>query len=404
MQEKSQENTRRKVIGRTSLIGIIVNMLLAAFKAVVGYLTGSIAITMDAINNLSDAMSSFITVLGIHLATRPPDKEHPFGHGRTEYVSALIVAFVVLYAGFSAMVESVKAIIHPAEADYSAVALIIVSVAIVVKIVLGLYYKKVGKSVDSGALSNSGADALNDAIISSMTLIAAIIYLCLHVAVEPYLAAIISIMIIKSGIEMIKETLSTILGESTTSEFAATIKAEIKSMDPRILGAYDLVIHDYGPESMLGSVHIEIPDTMTVNEIDALSRKITQHIMERYHVVLSAIGVYSFNTGESDITRLREIIMNKALTYPDVLEMHGFYVNDAEKEIRLDLVMGFAQKYRHIVEEYNAVLSYIREIKPGYNVQIGLDRNFSKDTEEQKNREKARMREKSVIANRTENK
>jgi len=219
------------------------------------------------------------------------------------------------------------------------------------------------------------------------------------ISVEPYLAAVISLMIIKSGVDMIKDTLSTILGESTTSEFASMIKSEIKNMDPRILGAYDLVIHDYGPESMVGSVHIEIPDTITVNEIDSLSRKISRHIMEKYHLGLSAIGVYSFNTGVSEATELREIIMNKALTYPDVLEMHGFYVNDVDKEIRLDLVMGFAQKYRHIIEEYNSILNYIKEIKPGYDVQIGLDRNFSNDTEEKKNREKAHMREKAKIAN-----
>ncbi|MBP7060205.1 MAG: cation transporter, partial [Lachnospiraceae bacterium] len=354
---------------------------------------------MDAVNNLSDAMSAFITVLGIHLATRPADKEHPFGHGRTEYISALIVAFVVLYAGVSAMLESIRAIINPTKADYSIIALIVVSAAILVKIILGIYYKKVGTDVDSGALVNSGVDALNDAVISSMTLVAAIVYMGFKISVEPYLAAVISLMIIKSGVDMIKDTLSTILGESTTSEFASMIKSEIKNMDPRILGAYDLVIHDYGPESMVGSVHIEIPDTITVNEIDSLSRKISRHIMEKYHLGLSAIGVYSFNTGVSEATELREIIMNKALTYPDVLEMHGFYVNDVDKEIRLDLVMGFAQKYRHIIEEYNSILNYIKEIKPGYDVQIGLDRNFSNDTEEKKNREKAHMREKAKIAN-----
>mgnify|MGYP003408958490 FL=1 len=399
MKEKMHENNRRKVISRTSVIGIITNILLAAFKALIGFMTGSIAITMDAVNNLSDAMSAFITVLGIHLATRPADKEHPFGHGRTEYISALIVAFVVLYAGVSAMLESIRAIINPTKADYSIIALIVVSAAILVKIILGIYYKKVGTDVDSGALVNSGVDALNDAVISSMTLVAAIVYMGFKISVEPYLAAVISLMIIKSGVDMIKDTLSTILGESTTSEFASMIKSEIKNMDPRILGAYDLVIHDYGPESMVGSVHIEIPDTITVNEIDSLSRKISRHIMEKYHLGLSAIGVYSFNTGVSEATELREIIMNKALTYPDVLEMHGFYVNDVDKEIRLDLVMGFAQKYRHIIEEYNSILNYIKEIKPGYDVQIGLDRNFSNDTEEKKNREKAHMREKAKIAN-----
>lgn len=399
MKEKMHENNRRKVISRTSVIGIITNILLAAFKALICFMTGSIAITMDAVNNLSDALSSFITVLGIHLATKPADKEHPFGHGRTEYISALIVAFVVLYAGVSAMLESIRAIIDPTKADYSIIALMVVSAAILVKIILGMYYKKVGTDVDSGALVNSGVDALNDAVISSMTLIAAFVYMGFKISVEPYLAAIISLMIIKSGVDMIKDTLSTILGESTTSEFASTIKSEIKNMDPRILGAYDLVIHDYGPESMVGSVHIEIPDTISVNEIDSLSRKISKHIMEKYHLVLSAIGVYSFNTGVSEATELRETIMNKALTYPDVLEMHGFYVNDEDKEIRLDLVMGFAQKYRHLIEEYNSVLDYIKEIKPGYDVQIGLDRNFSNDTEEKKKREKAHMREKEKIAN-----
>ena len=237
-----QEN-RNKTIIKTSIIGILANVFLAAFKAFVGMTSNSIAIVMDAVNNLSDAASSVITIIGTKLAGREADKKHPFGYGRVEYLSAMVISLLVLYAGITAFVESVKKIIHPDVPDYSAAALIIVAVAVVVKIVLGIYVKRVGVRVNSDSLINSGEDAKLDSVISASTLAAAAIYLLFHVSLEAWLGAIIALVIVKAGIDMRKETLSKILGERADAKLAQEIKATVTGY-PEISGAYDLVLHN----------------------------------------------------------------------------------------------------------------------------------------------------------------
>ena len=240
-QSESNEVTREKTIIRTSIIGIIANVLLAAFKAAVGLMANSIAIVLDAVNNISDAGSSLITIVGTKLAGKEPDKEHPFGYGRIEYLSAMIISVIVLYAGITSFVESVKQIIHPETPDYNAVSLIIVAVAVVVKILLGRYVKGVGKKVNSDSLVNSGEDATLDSVISASTLVAAGIFLIFHVSVEAWLGAVISAVIIKSGIEMLRDTISQILGERNDAELARAIQKTVMSF-PDVQGAYDLVL------------------------------------------------------------------------------------------------------------------------------------------------------------------
>ena len=194
--QEINQTGREKTIVRTSIIGILANIGLAAFKAVVGLTANSIAIVMDAVNNISDAASSVITIIGTKLAGKEPDKKHPFGYGRVEYLTATIISILVLYAGITALVESVKKIITPDTPDYSAAALIIVGAAVLVKLVLGRYVKGVGQKVHSDSLVNSGADAMLDAVISAATLVAAAVYLIFHVSLEAYLGAIIALVII----------------------------------------------------------------------------------------------------------------------------------------------------------------------------------------------------------------
>ena len=218
LQPDQQGNKRDRIIIRTSIIGILANVFLAVFKALIGTLTHSIAITMDAVNNLSDAASSLITIIGTKLAGKEPDREHPFGYGRIEYLSAMVIAVLVLYAGITSFVESVKKILHPVTPDYNFTALLIVAVAVLVKIVLGRYVKSVGLKVNSDSLVNSGEDATLDSVISASTLVAAVLYMKTHISLEAWLGAIISVIIIKSGIDMLKDTLSKILGERADAE------------------------------------------------------------------------------------------------------------------------------------------------------------------------------------------
>lgn len=374
MRNTSSEKSRKTKIIRTSLIGILTNLLLVVFKTIVGIVSNSIAIILDAVNNLSDALSSVITIVGTKLAGKEADKEHPFGHGRIEYLSAMMISIIILYAGFTALIESVKKIINPEVADYSIITIITIIVAVVVKVLLGLYVKSVGKKVNSDSLVNSGEDALLDAVISFSTIIAALVYLVWGISLEAWLGAVISIIIIKSGFNMSKETLSKILGERVDAELARNIKKTIASY-PEVSGAYDLVMNNYGPDSYNGSVHIAVPDTMTVDELDKLTRRITGEVYQKYGVLLTAVGIYSINTKNDEVENALKIISSIVLKEKYVLQLHGFYFNKDDKSIRFDIVVSFDAKNRQ--EVHDSVLNAIQKIFPSYSIQIGMDIDFS---------------------------
>ena len=366
--------SRDKIIVRTSITGIAANVLLAAFKAVVGAISGSIAIVLDAVNNISDAASSLITIIGTKLASREPDKKHPFGYGRVEYLSAMIISVIVLYAGITSLVESVKKIIEPETPDYSAVTLIIVAAAVLVKIFLGRYVKKTGERVNSDSLINSGKDAVLDSVISASTLVAAVIFLLTGLSLEAWLGAVISVIIIKSGIEMLRETLSEILGERADISLAKEIKKTVLSF-PEVSGAYDLVLHNYGPDNYNGSIHIEVPDTLSAAELDELIRAVTTKVYLEQNVILTAIGVYSLNTKDEKAVGMRNEISSLVLSKEHVLQMHGFYVNEEKKTIRFDVIVSFDAKDRRAV--YDEICSEVAALYPDYSLEIVLDTDFS---------------------------
>lgn len=374
LNETKEETSREKTIIKTSIIGIIANVFLAGFKAAIGLLSNSIAITLDAVNNISDAGSSLITIVGAKLAGREPDKKHPFGYGRVEYLSAMIISVIVLYAGITSLVESIKQIIHPETPDYSVVSLVIVAVAVVVKFFLGRYVKATGEKVNSDSLINSGEDARLDSVISASTLVAAVIFLAFGLSLEAWLGAIISLIIIKSGIEMLKETVSRILGENNDPELAKVIKQTVRSF-PDVQGAYDLVLHNYGPDSWNGSIHIEIPDTYSADKLDALIRDIEETVYHKHNVILTAVGVYSMNTKDTEIAETRKKVKDIALAHEYVKGMHGFYLDREKKSIRFDVVISFDAEDRKAV--YTAVVEDIQKAFPDYELRIAMDLDLS---------------------------
>ena len=331
---------REKAIVKTSIIGIITNVFLAGFKAAIGIISRSIAVTLDAVNNLSDALSSVVTILGAKLGAKQPNKKHPLGYGRIEYLSSMIVAAIVLYAGLTSLVESIKKIITPEEADYSVISLVIISVAIVVKLILGQYVKKQGKKHNSGALVASGSDALFDAILSASVLASAVIYLVWNVSLEAYVGAVISVFIIKAGIEMMVETVNDILGKQNDKEEAARIR-QLICEEPAVRGAYDLILFNYGPNKNYGSVHLELPDTMTVDEADRLTRRVQTKVYHETGVILTGIGVYSFNTSNDETARIRNTVLETVLAHDWALQLHGFYADTENKTMRFDVVVSF---------------------------------------------------------------
>lgn len=358
--------SREKTIVRTSVIGIITNVLLAGFKAAVGLISNSIAVILDAVNNLSDALSSVVTIIGAKLGAKAPDKKHPLGYGRIEYLSSMIVAAIVLYAGITSLVESIKKIIAPETADYSTVSLIIIAVAILVKLVLGTYVKRQGKKVNSGALTASGSDALFDAILSASVLASAVIYLVWHVSLEAYVGVVISVFIIKAGVEMMIETLNDIIGKRADKEVTALIKRLICE-EPEVRGAYDLMLYNYGPSKDYASVHIELPDTMTVEQADRLTRAIQHRVFAETGVILTGIGVYSHNTSNDEAACIRNAVQKTILSHDWALQLHGFYADTDKKTIRFDVVLSFDIDRAEALEIMNGEIS---QMYPDYTLQI----------------------------------
>lgn len=365
---------RDKVIIRTSIIGIIANIFLAAFKALVGILSHSIAITLDAVNNLSDALSSVITIVGTRLAGKPADRDHPYGHGRVEFISAFVISIIVLYAGATSFIESVKKIINPEQPDYSAASLIIVMVAILVKIVLGLYVKRTGEQVNSDSLVDSGKDALLDSVISLSTLVAAGIFIFSGFSTEPYLGAVISLVIIKSGYDMVSDAISTILGERVDSDLAKEIKQVVCESDD-VRGAYDLILHNYGPDRLMGSIHIEVDDTLKADRIDEITRDISHRVYERFGVILEAVGIYSCNTTDDFAREAQTYTMKLTDSYPEILQLHGFYLNRETHTITFDIVIDFAAEDPNAV--YTEIFEKVQSRYPEYTLYITRDSDIS---------------------------
>ena len=360
---------RERTIVRTGIISIATNVLLAGFKAFVGLLSHSIAVILDAVNNLSDALSSVITIIGAKLGAKQPDKKHPLGYGRIEYLSSMIVAAIVLYAGITSMVESVKKIISPEEADYTAITFIILSVAVVVKLILGTYVKRQGKRVNSGALVASGSDALFDAILSTSVLASAVVYLIWGVSLEAYVGVLIAAFIIKAGIEMMIETLNDIIGKREDPETTREIRRLINEVEG-VRGAYDLTLYNYGPSKNYGSVHVELPDTMTVDEVDRLTREIQLHVFQNTGVILTGIGVYSYNTSNDEAAEIRNAIQKRVLSHDWALQLHGFYADVAKKMIRFDVVVSFEMDH---TEACRIMTEEVKEMYPEYELQIVPD-------------------------------
>ncbi|MBQ6670317.1 MAG: cation transporter [Firmicutes bacterium] len=364
---------RNKIIVRTSIIGILANVFLAAFKAAVGLLSHSIAVILDAVNNLSDALSSVITIVGTKLAGKKPDKNHPMGYGRIEYITSMLVAALVIYAGITSLVESVKKIIEPETPEYSTLSLIIIGVAVVVKILLGRYVKKQGEKVNSGALIASGSDASFDAVLSASVLVCAIIFTATGLSLEAYVGVIISGFIIKAGVEMMLETLNEILGHRGDGDLIRKLK-KLLSEEEEVYGAYDLILYNYGPSKDYASVHLELPDTMTVDEVDRLTRRQQLKVFKETGVILTGVGVYSHNTADDEAARIRNEVQKAVLSHEWALQLHGFYADTVNKTMRFDVVMSFD------VDREEALAAVIKEVQamyPDYDLQIVSDVDVS---------------------------
>ena len=363
---------------------------------------------MDAVNNLSDALSSVITIIGTKLSQRPADRKHPFGFGRIEYFSAIIIAVIVLSAGITSLIESVKKIFDPTEPSYSTTTLVVIVVAIVVKLVLGQYesvkkifdptepsystttlvvivvaivvklvlgqyVKRKGQQLKSDALIASGSDALFDAIITLATLVSAGIMLLWGVSLDGILGALISLVIIKAGIEMLASPVNELLGVSIPAELTSEIKKEVSAFEG-VHGVYDLILHNYGPDVKIGSLHINVYDTMSAHEIHALTRKISTHMFDKHGIIMT-VGVYAVATGENRRTELQTKVIQTLSAHKEIVQVHGFLYSEPDRLLSVDVVPDLSvHDDAAFVSQLTAEL---QPLVPDMQVSVVVDHNYS---------------------------
>ncbi|MBP5693960.1 MAG: cation transporter, partial [Bacilli bacterium] len=328
--------------------------------------------------NLTDALSSTITIIGTKLSNKKPDQHHPFGHGRIEYITSLFISILVLLAGAVAVVESIEGFFKPdSVSSYTIPSIIIISAAVLVKVALGIYFRARGKKLNSQALVASGVDALMDSILSFSTLVVAVICLLVDDAknwhLESYVGIVIGLFIIKAGIDILRDAISEIIGKRTSSDLNKSFKAMILEFD-EVKGVYDLILNNYGPEKLIGSVHIEVRDDITARELDILERDISAKAYEDFGTILT-IGIYATNDTNDHHKQIRTNISKTLQKHNEIVQMHGFYVNERLHLIQFDLVFKFESKDPAATVEI--IKKEIKELYPDYESYIVIDTDFT---------------------------
>ena len=323
------------------LTGIGLNVLLFIGKFLAGSISGSIAITADAFNNLSDAGSSVITLLGFRLAGRKPDPEHPFGHGRIEYISGLIVSGLILLMGAELAKTSFDKILHPAAVDFSVIAMVILAVSILVKLYMSLYNRQIGKKINSAAMAATAADSISDAISTSAVLAAMLVAKFSGLMIDGYVGMIVAVLILISGVKAAKETIAPLLGQAPETEFVQQIERIVMSHPP-ICGIHDLVVHDYGPGRVMISLHAEVPaggDMLELHDVIdnaeiALRRELNCEAVIHMDPIVTDDGITS---------ELRAKVSELVKTIDERITIHDFRIvpGNTHTNLILDAVVPF---------------------------------------------------------------
>lgn len=365
-----EPKTRERKIVFTSIIGIIGNAVLAAFKLIVGLLANSIAVILDAVNSLTDAFSSIITIIGTKLSNRRPNREHPYGYGRLEYITSMAIAVMILYAGIASLVESVKKTIWPETLSYSALTIVVIIVSVVIKILMGIYFKHAGNATNSSPLIASGKDNMFDAVLSAGTLLSAILSLAFDLNIDGIIGACISLFIVKSGFDILRDSVDSVIGRRIDASYAHQLEAYIDSFEG-VHGVYDLSIDTYGPNERVGSAHIEVDDDMRASQIHELTRKITVAVHQKFDCYLT-IGIYAQNT-KGEFAGMKEALKKVVLDHPEVLQVHGFYVDTETKTCYFDLVVDFDHDAEKTSSE---VIAAMKRQYPSFSFATVLDHDI----------------------------
>lgn len=325
---------RRTAIGRVSgIVGIICNLLLCLGKLVIGTLSGAISITADAMNNLSDAASSIVTLVGFKLSESPADEEHPYGHARFEYLSGLAVAAIVVVIGFELLKTSVQKIIAPTPIEFSLWVAVVLLLSIGVKLWMSLFNHKLGKDINSATLLATAVDSRNDVISTGAVLLAALIEAFTKLQVDGYMGLLVALFILYSGCSLAKETISPLLGEAASPELQELIAHHVGS-SPKVLGYHDLMVHDYGPGQRFASIHVEMDYNEDPMECHEIIDNIERECMEQHHIHL-VIHYDPIVTDDPELNRLHEMVDTFLSAYDSRLHTHDFRMVEGTQHTNL---------------------------------------------------------------------
>ena len=375
----NDKNVREKYGILSGIIGIIVNLILCSVQIILGLVTNSIAIIANAINNLTDVTSSLVTLVSFKLASKPADKEHPFGHGRIEYISALIVSFLILAVGFEFVKSSFQRILHPEPLNFNLITLIIMLIAIPLKLWLSHFNKSLGKLIDSSTLQATGTDSLNDAIILIGLVISILVSYFAHISIDGYVGMIIAIFIIISGISFIKETLNPLLGEAPDLKLVEEIKNSVLSYD-YISGVHDLIIHNYGPGRSMASLHAEVPCNIPIMKIHDVIDTAEKELSEKLNMFI-VMHMDPICNNSAEVIKTKKSVIEILKNFPIVESIHDFRIIGEGKNRKLlfDVVISFDNK---ISEDEKKVLKdnidkAVREANPCYDTIITIDQDYT---------------------------
>ena len=377
----NRDNTANPVVRQKygvlcGILGIVLNLLLFAGKTLAGILSGSIAITADAFNNLSDAGSSLITLVGFRLAGQKPDPQHPFGHGRFEYISGLLVSMLILLMGFELGKSSVEKILHPEAVRLEWLTTVILLVSVAVKLYMGLYNRAIGKKIQSAAMMATMTDSLGDAVATTAVLIATVIGHFTQFNIDGYCGVAVAIMIFIAGFRSAKETISPLLGQPPEAEFVREIE-RIVTEHQEVAGIHDLIVNDYGPGRKIVSLHAEIPADANIWEAHDLIDNIEQEI----NATLGCIAVIHMDpivTNDEAIVALRSAIKEEVKTIHPDLTIHDFRAvpGPTHTNVIFDAVLPFDSKLTE-EEAAEAIRTLVAEQHKGVRAVIQIDRSYT---------------------------
>ncbi len=369
---KQNPDTREGIITTTSALGIIVNVLIAAAKTVIGLLASSVAIVSEGANNATDALSSIMTLIGAKLARKHPDEKHPFGYGRIELLSSLVISGIILFAGIEALIGSVTLIFEPQEMTVSYVSIVIIAATAVIKLFLGFYTIKKGKEAESVALVAVGTECRSDSFASLISIVSSLVFIIFGLSLDAYAGIIISCLIIKAGFDALKETVGDILGRPGDHDLAVKLYKEILKTDG-IIGAADMILHNYGPDEWSGSVNVEIDHSKSVGEIYEFLHSLQLRIMHEYHVTM-VFGVYAVDNDRAETKELRGAIAGFVKSREHLKSYHAVYRDTKNKVIYCDFIVDYELTDWDAVRE--AFKEYMAKLYPGYGIELTIETEF----------------------------